>query len=257
MGRATKVAASVVMTRVFPPGARAICGFDKCPTERTISGRTAMHPLARFLVITATTAGAAALVLLFVGRPVQVTIRPLSATPPPTGSPASASTEPVAPAVISETPEANAPAPPPLEVSRNMPAWEQQLAAIAGDPPKRDAATARAIFALLPALPEEALAAAAERAVDALPDADYTAVALPVVANPSTHGLAMSVLFADLMERPDAVALPALLQIARRPAHAFAPTARENLELLMKRDYGNDWSLWEAEIQRALPAASR
>ena len=151
----------------------------------------------------------------------------------------------------------NVPAPPPLPLDAAMPAWEQQLNSAGSDPGKNEAARARAIFAMLPALPEEALAAAAERAVEQLPDADYAGAVLPVVTNARTHGRVMSVLFSDLMERPDAIALPTLLQIARNSEHAFAPSARDNLRLLLDADFGTDWVRWEAEIQGALVRAKR
>jgi len=151
----------------------------------------------------------------------------------------------------------NAPAPPPLLLDVAPPAWEQQLNSTGADAAKNEAAKARAIFAMMPALPEEALADAAERAVERMPDADYANVVLPVVTNPTTHNRAMSVLFADLMERPDAITLPALLQIARNSGHAFAPSARDNLQLLLNADFGNDWVHWEAEIQRALVRTKR
>ena len=111
---------------------------------------------------------------------------------------------------------------------------------------------ARAIFALLPSLPESALASAAEQAVEKLPDADYPATALPVVTNPETHGQVLSVLFADLLERPDAITLPALLTIAKNPDHPFAPSALDDLRLLLNADYGSDWSRWDAAIRQKL-----
>ena len=62
----------------------------------------------------------------------------------------------------------------------------------------------------------------------------------------------MSVLFADLMERPDSIALPALLAIARQPAHPYAATALDNLRLLLGANYGSDWRKWNEAIQDAV-----
>ena len=111
---------------------------------------------------------------------------------------------------------------------------------------------ARAIFALLSTLPREALATAAGQAVEKLPDADYPTTALPVVTNPETHGQVLSVLFADLLERPDAIALPALLTIAKNADHPFAPSALDDLRLLLSADHGTDWPRWEAAIRQKL-----
>lgn len=131
-------------------------------------------------------------------------------------------------------------------------AWERQIAAIADRSDVPDLLKARLLFQMLPGLPEEALAQAAESASDLLADRDYAAVALPAVLDPRTHGRAMSVLFADLMERPDALALPALLAIARQPAHPFAPAALDNLQLLLGADLGSEWAKWDAEIRRRI-----
>ena len=105
---------------------------------------------------------------------------------------------------------------------------------------------------MIPTLPPQALATAAELAVEKLPDADYPATALPVVTNPETHGQVLSVLFADLLERPDAITLPALLTIAKNPEHPFAPSALDDLRLLLNADYGSDWSRWDAAIRQKL-----
>ena len=128
--------------------------------------------------------------------------------------------------------------------------WEQQLA---GKLPRlKPVEKARAIFALLPSLPESALASAAVEAVEKLPDADYPATALPVLINPETHGQVLSVLFADLLERPDTIALPALLTIAKNPDHPFAPSALDDLRLLLNADHDTDWPRWDAAIRAKL-----
>ena len=225
-----------------------------------------MSPLARLLMLAGIAFGATAAVLLSSGIfwPVTVSFRlatpaaaPTPPMPAPPGEPAAAVVAATATETGREVIDANVPAPPALEVSRNMPTWERQIELATNDPAKNDTERSRAVFGLLPGLPEEALGEAAERAVKRLPDADYATTALPVVINPQTHSRAMSVLFADLMERPDAITLPALLQIARNSGHAFAPSARDNLQLLLNADFANDWPRWEAEIQRALVEPKR
>jgi|GEM_PF-6053601 len=143
--------------------------------------------------------------------------------------------------------------PPPLTVVFGAPAWEEQVkSTIAREP--EPAARSRALLAMLPKMPQEALAEITEKAVDQLPDEAYASTALPVVTNPATHGQVMSVLFADLMERPDAITLPALLQIARNPQHAFGPSAVDNLKLLLRVDRGTDWAAWEKDVAQRVAA---
>jgi hypothetical protein len=117
---------------------------------------------------------------------------------------------------------------------------------------RRRSSGANDLFARLPHLPEEALASAAEEALQDLADSDYAALALPIVTNPATHGQILSVMFADLLERPDAITLPALLQIARSSSHPFAPAALENLRLLAGPDAADDWSRWARQIDAIL-----
>jgi hypothetical protein len=130
--------------------------------------------------------------------------------------------------------------------------WEEKIESVLRDSSLGDTAKARRLLAMLPTLPEDGLAAAAEASVARVHDPDYNAVALPVVANPQTHGAAESVLFADLMERPDAIALPGLLRIAQIPEHPYAKNAMENLGLLLDADFGRDWPKWNAAIRAAL-----
>jgi hypothetical protein len=112
-----------------------------------------------------------------------------------------------------------------------------------------DTARARMLIAMLPALPEKVLARAAEEAVTRLPDADYTAALRPTLINPQTHGMAMSVLFADLMQRPNAITLPILVSIAQDSNHPYAQHARENLQFLLGQDFGADWAKWNEAIR--------
>jgi hypothetical protein len=114
--------------------------------------------------------------------------------------------------------------------------WELQLESV-----KRGVAagvpTAKAVFALLPYLPEEALQTVTEEALSHLPDAAWTSVALPVLANSQTHGRVLSTLFADLMERPQEVSVPALNQVARDFSHPFSSFALDNLKLLLGEEF--------------------
>ena len=116
---------------------------------------------------------------------------------------------------------------------------------------------ARAIFATLAALPPEALAGAAEQAVEKLTDADYSAIALPVIVSPQTNEQVLSVMFADLLERPATIALPALLSIAKTRNHPFGPAAFDDLRLLLEADYGSDWAGWDKAIREKLATDNR
>ncbi len=139
---------------------------------------------------------------------------------------------------------------PAIQLDPRPSSWELQLAERTSRLKPTD--RARAIFAMIPTLPPQALARAAGQAVEQLPDADYPATALPVITNPQTHGQVLSVLFADLLERPDAITLPALLTIAKNSNHPFAPSALDDLCLLLNANHGTDWSRWDAAVRAKL-----
>ena len=141
---------------------------------------------------------------------------------------------------------------PPLALEQGTLPWEEKIEGVLRDGSLNNTAKARRLIAMFPELPADGLATAAEECVERLPDADYDAVALPAIASPKTHGAAANVLFADLMERPDAITLPALLRIAQIPNHPYARFARENLRLLLDDDFGSDWPKWDAAVRSAL-----
>ncbi len=141
--------------------------------------------------------------------------------------------------------------PPPLALDRGAPEWEARIALVTRNGALDDAGKAKALLAMLDSLPPEALDDAAREAGERLPDSAYASASVRLL-NPQTHGRVLGVLFADLLERPDAIALPTLLAIAENPAHPFSAQARENLELLLRKNYGADWPRWDAAVHEAL-----
>ena len=60
--------------------------------------------------------------------------------------------------------------------------------------------------------------------------------------NPRSRGRVLSALFADLLGRRDGVVRPALIAISKTPGHPLKPAARGNLELLLGKNVGGNWS---------------
>jgi hypothetical protein len=152
---------------------------------------------------------------------------------------------------VAEAPASNVPE---LALGTGSLAWEQQIATIVSAHRNGSAAAARAILALLPTLPEEALAPATETALSQLSVQDYPAVALPRLLDPNSPGQSLAVLFADLLEKPARIKFSALLTIAKNPLHPFSEAALDDLKLLLKADHGSSWHAWEAAISQALAA---
>jgi hypothetical protein len=132
-------------------------------------------------------------------------------------------------------------------------AWENRLDEVMRASAVSESAKAQKILEMLPTLPAEALQRGTEIAIRLLRDRDYSA-ARDRLLDPQTHGMVASALFADLLERRDEIALPALLAIARIPSHPYAAAARDNLELLLGKRIDPQSGAVEMEIRHALAA---
>ncbi|MES2569757.1 MAG: hypothetical protein V4710_06835 [Verrucomicrobiota bacterium] len=140
---------------------------------------------------------------------------------------------------------------PRLDLQRGSLPWEERMERITRSTALSEAAKAHELLRILKTLPEEGLDLATHEAISRLPDKDYTA-ALGLLIDPQTHGRILAVLFADLLERPDPITLPALLSIARISNHPFAAQASDNLGLLLGKHFGTNWLRWESEIRQAM-----
>lgn len=220
-----------------------------------------MTPLRRFLIVTLLAGALAWLLVARMGGDRNTGRAHLASPPDAAGSTSAPPPHPASstpPAARAETPTLDsAPQrPPSLALATGLLPWEKQIAEAAAR--GRDAAgQARELLALLPHLPEEALATATEQAIEHLPDADYATTVVPLLTAPKTHGQVASVLFADLMERPDPIALPALLRIAQTPDHPYSSAALDSLRLLLRAEFGRDWRAWESAVQRATGPTDR
>jgi RecJ-like exonuclease len=81
-----------------------------------------------------------------------------------------------------------------------------------------------------------------------LPNEEYAPLGR-YLADPKTPAGVLAVLMADVLNRPNALKLPLLLEVARNPDHAKAADAKNVLELYFEHDYGADWNAWQARMQ--------
>jgi hypothetical protein len=130
------------------------------------------------------------------------------------------------PPVVVETPaiidpETDQPLIPPLPLQTGELPWEARIRSVLAREKATEAEKARGLLQLLPTISAEGAETCAEEAVKRLPNEEYRH-AQSVVTNPGTYGLALGVLFADLMERPDNLRLPTLVTIARNATHPYA-----------------------------------
>ena len=108
-----------------------------------------------------------------------------------------------------------------------------------------EAQTAQILINMLPTLPPEGQAEAAQHISNLILDQDYAKV-MPLVKNPNLPEEVLDVFVTDLMNRDDSTKLPALLEIAKIPNHPHHEEALTDLQIFLDEDYGNDWSRWDA-----------
>ncbi len=108
--------------------------------------------------------------------------------------------------------------------------------------------TAQLLINLLPTLPPEGQAQAAQHISNLLLDKDYNRL-LPLVKNSRLSEEVLDVFVSDLMNRDDAVKLPTLLEIAKLPAHPHHEEALQDLQIFLDGDFGSDWNKWDASMK--------
>jgi hypothetical protein len=133
--------------------------------------------------------------------------------------------------------------------------WEVKIdSVLRANPDNSDAAnssTAQMLINLLPTLPPEGQAEAAQHVSNLLADSDYSKV-LPIIKNPTMNEDVLDVFVTDLMNRDDTVKLPTLLEIAKIPNHPHREEAATDLQIFLDEDYGTDWAKWDAAMKAYL-----
>ena len=109
--------------------------------------------------------------------------------------------------------------------------------------------TAQMLINMLPTLPAEGQAEAAQHITNLILDEEYNRV-LPLVRNPALPEEVHDVFLTDLMNREDPVKLPTLLEIAKLPNHPLQVEAVSDLEIFLDEEFGTDWVRWEAAVQK-------
>jgi hypothetical protein len=110
---------------------------------------------------------------------------------------------------------------------------------------------AKKLLELLPTLPADGQVEAAQHISNLLPDEDYPLLR-PALTNAATSRDVIEVLLADVLNRPNALKLPTLLDIARVENHPNVEEAREILELFVDANHGTDWAKWTEAVQNWL-----
>ena len=124
--------------------------------------------------------------------------------------------------------------------------WQNQVDAVL-DSDADDTNKVRQLFAIFPELPEDGQTEVAEHLANLTPNENYQHM-VQLLENTNLSMPVLDVVFNDLLNRPDAIKLPLLLDIARDPNHPEATDAKDMLELYLDQDYGTDWAAWQQKI---------
>jgi hypothetical protein len=120
--------------------------------------------------------------------------------------------------------------------------WEERIDDIVGsDDP--DTNKVQKLYALFPKLPPDGQEEVAQHLSNLVDDEDYAPLGEMLKNDKLSEGV-LDELLADVLNRPNNLKLPLLLQVASDADHAKHDEAKDLLELYLGEDYGTDWNSW-------------
>jgi hypothetical protein len=128
--------------------------------------------------------------------------------------------------------------------------WEEKLDAILGSDTTSDPDKAKKMIEMFPHLTPEAQEEVAHHISNLTPDENYNLGQF--LTNSTLAEAVLDVFTEDVLNRPNSVKLPLLLDLARDPQHPKAGEAKDILELFLEEDFGSDWTKWQAKLDQWL-----
>jgi hypothetical protein len=153
--------------------------------------------------------------------------------------------QPVSPIRVHEKPALASPASANLITN-----WEDkvdQILAVEGEPD----AKAKQMLELFPQLPADGQVEVARHLANLVSDEDYEPLR-QLLTDPQLPEEVLDTLMADVLNRPNSLKLPALVEVARTTGHPKAANAKEVLGFFLEVDFGDDWFKWEERVQEWL-----
>ncbi len=178
--------------------------------------------------------------------------RPLAADPATTSEPQAANPVQAPPMPAHNASDSNPEvtpgetAPPAAAVSGIFTNWEEKVDLILGAEID-DTNKVRQLFALFPHVPEESKSEVAQHLSNLVSDEDYARLG-ELLKDPTLADDALDVLLADVLNRPNALKLPELLEVAQMSNHPKADEAKDILALFLDEDFGSDWFKWKEKM---------
>ncbi len=141
------------------------------------------------------------------------------------------------------------PTPPPTNANF-MTNWEEKLDNIlVSDKPDPD--KAKEMIEMFPQLSPEAQEEIAHHISNLTPDENYASIG-KFLTNSTLPEAVLDVFTEDVLNRPNSIKLPLLLDLARDPQHPKAGESKDILELFLEEDFGADWPKWQAKLDQWL-----
>jgi len=180
---------------------------------------------------------------------------PLSVNPAVTETQPGAATHPPAnpagsdPVKTQATPD-NEAMPPTVLAAGILTNWEEKVDEILGSQTD-DTNKVEQLFALFPHVPAESRSEVAQHLSNLVSDDGYAPLGA-LLKNPTLGDDALDVLMADVLNRPNSLKLPELLNVAQTPDHPKADEAKDILSLFLDEDFGTDWPKWNEKMTQWL-----
>jgi hypothetical protein len=128
--------------------------------------------------------------------------------------------------------------------------WEDRVDEIIG-PEGNESEKVKQLLEMFPHLPEDGQVEVAQHLSNLVPDENYEPLG-KILKDAKMPEAVLDVLLADLLNRPNSVKLPTILEVASNPQNPKASEAKDLLELFLEEDYGADWPKWQAKMDEWL-----
>ncbi len=139
---------------------------------------------------------------------------------------------------------------PPKVAPGQLADWDEKVSDVLGaEGDEKD--KAKKLIDLFPHLPPEGQEEVAHHLSNLVADEDYAPMS-NFVTNSALPEAVLDVFVEDVFNRPNAIKLPLLLDIAQDPQHPRASEAKDVLELFLEEDFGSDWTKWHAKMDKWL-----
>ena len=128
--------------------------------------------------------------------------------------------------------------------------WENRMDDVLGSNLEPSAA-GKKLIEMLPQLPADGRVEVLQHAANLVSNEDYAPMG-KLLVDPETPEEEVEILMRDMLNRPNSLKLPLLLQVARATGHLKSGEAKEILEVFLGESYGEDWDKWQSKVNKYL-----